>query len=148
MLAEDLGDPGAYEVAPDEAEAEELTDDERGSGATAYEPVDAAQLSAAESAAARARSSRPKRRGAEVEPVADAPRGRRAAATGTAVSTQRTTPARFVAESADELRKVVWPTWRQVQDLFWAVLVLVLFVIAFVGLLDFAFGWLLLRLFG
>lgn len=143
MLAEDLTDPGDYDVAPDEAEAEELQ-----GGATASDAVDEGQLTAAEGAAARARSSRPKRRAVEVEPAAPAPRGRRARATAVRSTSGRTTPAQFVRESGEELRKVVWPTWPQVQQLFWAVLVLVLVVIAFVGLLDLGFGWALLRLFG
>ncbi len=61
---------------------------------------------------------------------------------------QRTTPVTFVRQSVDELRKVVWPTWPQVQQYFWAVLVFVLIVMAYVGLLDLGFGWIMLKLFG
>ncbi|MDN5571699.1 MAG: preprotein translocase subunit SecE [Propionibacteriaceae bacterium] len=151
MLADGLADPGAYDVAPDEREAEELQTDASGSvrdGATASDVVDETQLAAAEGAAARARSSRPKRRVAEVESAEPVTRGRGARTTRAKASPRGTTPAQFVRESGEELRKVVWPTWSQVQQLFWAVLVLVLFVIAFVGLLDLGFGWALLRLFG
>ncbi len=65
-----------------------------------------------------------------------------------AVAARPTGPVQFAAESVEELKKVVWPTWSQVQQYFWAVLVFVLIVIAYVGLLDLGFGWLLLKLFG
>nr|WP_255622026.1 preprotein translocase subunit SecE [Tessaracoccus sp. OS52] len=57
-------------------------------------------------------------------------------------------PARFVAQSAGELKQVVWPTWPQLVSYFSAVLVFVLFFIVFIGLLDLFFGWGLLSLFG
>ena len=57
-------------------------------------------------------------------------------------------PAMFVKQSAGEIKKVVWPTWPQLTVLFFAVLIFVLFMIAFVGLLDAGFGALLLRLLG
>ena len=59
-----------------------------------------------------------------------------------------TGPVQFVGEAVDELKKVVWPTWIQVQQYFWAVLVFVLIVITYVGLLDLGFGWVMLKLFG
>lgn len=57
-------------------------------------------------------------------------------------------PVRFAKQSADELRKVVWPTWPQLVTMFFAVLVFVLIIIIIVGLLDLGFGSLLLWLFG
>lgn len=57
-------------------------------------------------------------------------------------------PAKFVEQSAAELKQVVWPTWPQLVSYFSAVLVFVLFFIAFIGLLDLFFGWGLLSLFG
>ncbi|GAA1374393.1 preprotein translocase subunit SecE [Luteococcus sanguinis] len=60
----------------------------------------------------------------------------------------RTTPIGFVNQAIGELRKVIWPTGEQLGNYFAVVLVFVLFMIAFVGLLDFGFGWLLLKLFG
>lgn len=57
-------------------------------------------------------------------------------------------PVEFVKQSASEIQKVVWPTWPQLTTLFLSVLIFVLFVIAFVGLLDVVFGWGLLALFG
>ena len=53
----------------------------------------------------------------------------------------------FMSESRFELRKVVWPTRDQLQTYFWAVLVFVLFVIAYVGLLDLGLGTALLKVF-
>ena len=57
-------------------------------------------------------------------------------------------PAHFVRQSAGELKQVVWPTWPETVSMFSAVLIFVLIMIVFVGLLDFAFGWGLLRLLG
>lgn len=57
-------------------------------------------------------------------------------------------PAQFVRQSAAELKKVVWPTWGELTMLFSAVLLFVLFMIAYVGLLDAGFAWALLSLFG
>ena len=147
MLAEDLADPEPYEVAADEAEAEELEADAEASAlGSEVEVDDPEQLRMAETAAARARSARPKRRVAEVVHTPPTPaKGRRKARP---MASKRTTPKQFAEESAEELRKVVWPTWSQVQQLFWAVLVLVLFVIAYVSLVDLGFGWALLQLFG
>lgn len=61
---------------------------------------------------------------------------------------RRTGPVQFVNESVGELRKVVWPTANQVQQYFIVVLVFVLFIIAFVSLLDLGLGWALLKVFG
>ena len=57
-------------------------------------------------------------------------------------------PATFVRQSAGEIKKVVWPTWPQLTVLFMSVLIFVLFMIAFVGLLDMLFGWGLLATLG
>ncbi|NNG18035.1 preprotein translocase subunit SecE [Naumannella sp. ID2617S] len=77
-----------------------------------------------------------------------ATRTRRSAERERAAGSERTTPAAFVRESTTELRKVVWPTGTQVQQYFVVVLVFVLFIIAFVSLLDLGFGWLVLKAFG
>ena len=42
----------------------------------------------------------------------------------------------------------MWPTGSQVRQYFVVVLAFVLFIIAFVGLLDFGLGWALLKLLG
>lgn len=139
LLAEGLVEPQPYEVAADESEAEELD--------AATPTDDPGQLEEATSVAAIARSSRPRRK--QAEPVAPkgavTPRNRRPAAS---TAQRRTTPAAFVNESVEELKKVVWPTSTQVRQYFWVVLVFVLVIIDFVGVLDLAFGWALLKLFG
>ncbi|RRD50360.1 preprotein translocase subunit SecE [Arachnia propionica] len=57
-------------------------------------------------------------------------------------------PAQFTRQSVGELKKVVWPTWNELTTLFTVVLVFVLFMVFYVGVLDAAFGWALLKLFG
>jgi preprotein translocase subunit SecE len=60
---------------------------------------------------------------------------------------ERTTPIKFVRQSVGELRKVVYPTGQQLINYFIVVLVFVLFVIAYVSLLDLGFGAAIFRLF-
>lgn len=139
FLAEDLAEAPEYEVAADETEAEELSDPDDGSD----EVSDEEQLEEATAVAAVAPSSRPKRR--EVAKK-DAPTSRRRSAT--VKGHHRATPAQFVRESADELRKVIWPTGVQVRQYFSVVLIFVLVIIAFVGVLDLLFGMALLKLLG
>ena len=154
LLGEDLVEPEPYEVAADETEAEEL--DQSGvTGQTVADedaPVeidDPAQLSAAETVAQKARSSRPVRKSTVASTTtpkgAPTPARKRGSQ---AVADRPSGPIEFVGESVEELKKVVWPTWSQVQQYFWAVLVFVLIVITYVGLLDLGFGWVLLKLFG
>ena len=57
-------------------------------------------------------------------------------------------PVQFVRQSVAELKKVVWPSWGELTVLFSAVLLFVLFIIAYVLLLDYGFGQALLSLFG
>ncbi len=59
----------------------------------------------------------------------------------------RTGPVSFVKESVGELRKVVYPTGQQLLNYFVVVLVFVLFVIAYVSLLDLGLGWAIFRVF-
>lgn len=59
-----------------------------------------------------------------------------------------TNPVNFTKQSARELKQVVWPTGPELVSYFVAVLVFVLFFIAFIGLLDLFFGWSLLNLLG
>ena len=151
MLGEDLVEPAAYEVAPDETEAEELDAGEASvPGEDDQVDVDDPdQLAAAETLAQRARSSRPVRKGSEpVTPAKGTATPSRGRGGAKAVAVRRTGPIQFGAESVEELKKVVWPTWTQVQQYFWAVLVFVLIVITYVGLLDLGFGWITLKLFG
>jgi len=60
---------------------------------------------------------------------------------------ERTGPVRFVRESIGELRKVVYPTGQQVIQYFIVVLIFVLFVIAYVSLLDLVFGTTVFKIF-
>ena len=141
-LARELPDPGPYEVADDEDEAEELDPE------TVDE--DPEQLDEAEEVAASATSTAPVRRPRSAKaPVKkkDAPIKTRKEATAVATE-KRTGPVTFVQQSIAELRKVVWPTGAQLSQYFVVVLIFVLFMIAVVSLLDFAFGWALLKLLG
>jgi preprotein translocase subunit SecE len=63
------------------------------------------------------------------------------------VKPERTTPLKFVRQSVGELRKVVYPTGQQLINYFIVVLVFVLFVIAYVSLLDLGFGAAIFRIF-
>lgn len=65
----------------------------------------------------------------------------------TARTGKRTGPIAFVSESIAELRKVVYPTGPQLLNYFVVVLIFVLFIIAFVSLLDLGFGWAVLKVF-
>ncbi len=140
-LAHDLPDPGPYQVAADEDEAEEL-DPETGD-------EDPEQLIEAEEVAIAAKSTTPVRRprSAKAPVKKDAPTRSRKEAT-TLVTEQRTGPVTFVRQSISELRKVVWPTGAQLSQYFVVVLIFVVFMIALVSALDFVFGWLLLKALG
>lgn len=73
---------------------------------------------------------------------------RRESRRGELAESKKVTPALFVRQSADELRKVIWPTASQLRTYFTVVLLFVLFIVAYVGVLDGVFGWLLLKFFG
>jgi preprotein translocase subunit SecE len=60
----------------------------------------------------------------------------------------RTSPATFYRQVVAELRKVVWPTRRQLVTYFWVVLVFVAVMIAIVSALDYVFGTLMFQVFG
>jgi len=60
---------------------------------------------------------------------------------------ERTTPAKFVRQSVGELRKVVYPTGQQLINYFVVVLVFVLFIIAYVSLLDLGLGAAIFKIF-
>ncbi len=60
----------------------------------------------------------------------------------------RTSLALFFRQVIAELRKVIWPTRDQLVTYFIVVLVFVLFFLAFVSLLDFAFNSAMFRIFG
>lgn len=60
----------------------------------------------------------------------------------------RTSIPLFLRQVIAELRKVIWPTRDQLVTYFLVVLVFVLFMIAFVSLLDFAFNKAAFKIFG
>jgi preprotein translocase subunit SecE len=62
--------------------------------------------------------------------------------------TPRTSPATFFRQVLAELRKVVWPTQKQLINYFWVVLFFVLVMMTLVSLLDLGFGRLVLEVFG
>jgi preprotein translocase subunit SecE len=59
----------------------------------------------------------------------------------------RTGPVTFVQQSVAELRKVVYPTGPQLANYFVVVLIFVLFIIAYVSLLDLGIGAAIFRIF-
>ncbi|MGN0064874.1 MAG: preprotein translocase subunit SecE [Nocardioides sp.] len=61
--------------------------------------------------------------------------------------TQRTGPVTFLRQSVAELRKVVYPTQKQLITYFTVVLVFVLVMMAIVSVLDLAFGKLVFSMF-
>ena len=61
---------------------------------------------------------------------------------------ERTSPVTFYRQVVAELRKVVWPTRKQLSTYFVVVLTFVVFVIAIVSVLDLAFGWAMFKIFG
>jgi preprotein translocase subunit SecE len=60
---------------------------------------------------------------------------------------KRTGPVTFYRQVVAELRKVVWPTQEQLTTYFLVVMVFVLVMMAFVSVLDLAFGKLVFALF-
>ena len=60
---------------------------------------------------------------------------------------QRTKPAEFVKEVRAELRKVAWPTRQETINYSIIVFFAVAILMALIGLLDYSFGELVLRLF-
>ena len=75
------------------------------------------------------------------------PKGTPTAKRDAAPEERRTTPAAFVRQSVGELRKVVYPTGQQLGNYFLVVLVFVLFIIAYVSLLDLGIGKLVFAIF-
>jgi preprotein translocase subunit SecE len=60
----------------------------------------------------------------------------------------RTTPAQFVTEVRDELRKVVWPTRKELITYTTSALVFILIMVGLVTGLDYVFTRLVFALFG
>jgi preprotein translocase subunit SecE len=114
--------------------------------AMGLDDIDESDLTESEQVAKAAASARPVRKQAvEVTGKGHATAKR---TNGAASERKRTTPVQFVREAIGELKKVVWPTWVQLQQYFLVVLVFVLIMIGIVALLDVGFGALILKLFG
>ena len=79
--------------------------------------------------------------------AAPQPKGTPTAKRDVVPTTTRTTPVAFVKQSVGELRKVVYPTGQQLGNYFIVVLVFVLFIIAYVSLLDLGIGKLIFAIF-
>jgi len=112
----------------------DLSGDSDHSDSTALEPVGAGAVGRGVEPA-RERRPAPRAKGA-TSPAQERPARQR-----------RTGPVGFVRESVGELRKVVYPTGSQLLNYFVVVLVFVLFVIAYVSLLDLGLGWAIFRVF-
>ena len=85
--------------------------------------------------------------GAKARTAARAPKGAPTNKRDQPAKRERTTPLKFVKQSVGELRKVVYPTGQQLINYFVVVLVFVLFVIAYVSLLDLGLGWAIFKIF-
>ena len=87
----------------------------------------------------------------EIEPAGNSGRVKKDKATPKqkrdAAEHHRTGPVTFVQQSVAELRKVVYPTGPQLANYFVVVLIFVLFIIAYVSLLDLGIGAVIFRIF-
>jgi len=117
-----------------DGEPVELGEDGDSSDSKVLEPAGVAATTAGGKAAAERASAR-------------TPKGAATARRDQPVKRERTTPIKFVRQSIGELRKVVYPTGQQLINYFIVVLVFVLFVIAYVSLLDLGFGAAIFRIF-
>lgn len=90
-------------------------------------------------------------RGSDSETTGDRGRAKKEKATPKQkrdeVEHQRTGPITLVKQSVAELRKVVYPTGPQLANYFVVVLIFVLFIIAYVSLLDLGIGAAIFRIF-
>jgi preprotein translocase subunit SecE len=76
------------------------------------------------------------------------PAPEKAAKPGRPAKQDRVTPARFVREVIQELRKVVWPTRRELVTYTSVALVFILIMVGIVTSLDYGFTRLVLAIFG
>jgi preprotein translocase subunit SecE len=74
--------------------------------------------------------------------------GKTAARSARQAKPERVTPGRFVRQVIDELRKVVWPTRKELVTYTIVSLVFILVMVAIVSLLDVGFYRLVLAIFG
>ncbi|SER14391.1 preprotein translocase subunit SecE [Microlunatus flavus] len=133
-------DPSSDADLPAELTESDASDSER----VASDDLEPAELETAGVGVAAGAGSSAVARGSKTAPV---PKGTPTAKRDVAETPGRTTPAAFVRQSVGELRKVVYPTGQQLGNYFLVVLVFVLFVIAFVSLLDLGIGKLIFAIF-
>jgi preprotein translocase subunit SecE len=127
------GTNGGREAATDEANTDEANPD-----TTSGKVLEPAGVAAATDGASAKTATRRSGR---------APKGAPTKKRDQRVKQERTTPVKFVRQSIAELRKVVYPTGQQLINYFVIVLVFVLFVIAYVSLLDLGLGWAIFKIF-
>jgi preprotein translocase subunit SecE len=113
--------------------------------AMGLDDIDEASLTESEKVAKAAAGARPTRKTADPVGKGHATSKR---TSGSDPVDRRTNPVQFTREAIVELKKVVWPTWVQLQQYFLVVLVFVLIMIGVVSLLDLGFGAAILKLFG
>jgi preprotein translocase subunit SecE len=75
------------------------------------------------------------------------PAPEKAAKPGRPAKQERTTPAKFVGEVRDELRKVVWPTRKELITYTTSALIFILVMVGIVVTLDYAYTRLVFFLF-
>ena len=132
------GTNGGREAATDEATMDEATTDETNPDTPSGKVLEPAGVAAATDGASAKTATRRSGR---------APKGAPTKKRDQRVKQERTTPVKFVRQSIAELRKVVYPTGQQLINYFVIVLVFVLFVIAYVSLLDLGLGWAIFKIF-
>ena len=132
------GTNGGREAATDEATTDEATTDEANPDTPSGKVLEPAGVAAATDGASAKTATRRSGR---------APKGAPTKKRDQRVKQERTTPVKFVRQSIAELRKVVYPTGQQLINYFVIVLVFVLFVIAYVSLLDLGLGWAIFKIF-
>ncbi|MDR2895671.1 MAG: preprotein translocase subunit SecE [Propionibacteriaceae bacterium] len=150
LADEDLPQPESFTVMDDQAE-------ELDESADADQSIDEDQLEQGEAEVAALTST---------EPSSKRPQARTGSQSAAVMAAKKNRPTRsraeatasdapkkgnlftFVGQVVQELKKVSWPTGAQLAVYFVVVLFFVVFMIAFIGLLDVFFGWVMLKLFG
>ncbi len=149
---DELGDDDALVDEPTDAELAALTE---GADATARAGSEGNELTVADAdddrelvgVGAATRGAAAKAKAKDAKPKAEKKGRATPKQDSHAPANKRTGPVTFVKESAGELRKVVYPTGPQLLNYFVVVLIFVLFIIAFVSVLDLVFGWAILKVF-
>ena len=132
------GTEAATDEVTDETTMDEATTDEANPDTPSGKVLEPANVAAATDGASAKTVTRR---------AARAPKGAPTKKRDQRVKPERTTPVKFVRQSIAELRKVVYPTGQQLINYFVVVLVFVLFVIAYVSLLDLGLGWAIFKIF-